>query len=166
MTVYNVEISDGTTSVLQGVFASEELAKAYIKERKANRDKRDRGLEFNIIPWSVTATLDTPSLDHPMPDIEDLVDGPRYALVTTDRDQLDIFTTFYLTERQAEEAMFKDIENTTGHTRKTFMEADEDECGHTMNGTYVASAYVNDSNTTYQWNIVRIPTGKEFKEQK
>ena len=37
----------------EGVFASENVAKEYIKRRKAARDRDDRGCDFRIEPWSL-----------------------------------------------------------------------------------------------------------------
>ncbi len=41
----------------EGVFATEDLAKEYIRLRKKSKDRDDRGCEFKIEPWRLQTSL-------------------------------------------------------------------------------------------------------------
>lgn len=148
------------TSINMMVCPSEQLAKGYIKLLKAGRDRDNKGCTFEIEPWMMEATLAERQLGKPIASIEDLVDSPRYVLMVTNRDDLDIDEAYYLTKKDAEDAMWKSIKSVTGKTKKEFMEAaDEDKCGYGNNG-----AWSNIDEPTTVWKISEIPTGSEFRE--
>lgn len=149
-------LNGDTVTADYGVFSSEELANEAIKRVKVfNKKEHDPGWEYLVQHWWVQSELGNPPLGEKVLSVED---APRYVMSVVDQANLDLELSYFQTQEEAREAMWKSVLALSCYESKeeAIQAAENNDC-ITVSDDGVIIWEDGDITSTIVWGIEKIP---------